>query len=222
MVRRWSYIDSTLLHADLTPVSRGHRFKVFKKNTKFKRFNRGLIDFVRRKNIKRKRYINFITLSYLSSSWAKHYLQQRSLFRSMQTFNIANYGLTSLYYNTVVKLSSKNNINLGINTLSLPSKRASYLIDTNCRAILGLNSGYFNRNSITYTNKFNLNSDKSMSIGLTKYVEASSKFFLSRDTNLIKAQTDIYSSTLSSIINYVECHRKIMVLLSLMNTQNKL
>lgn len=222
MVRRWSYIDSKLLHADLIPVSRGHRFKVFKKNTKFKRFNRGLIDFVRRKNIKRKRYINFITLSYLSSSWAKHYLQQRSLFRSIQTLNIADYGLTSLYYNTVVKLSSKNNINLGINTLSIPSKRASYLIDTNCRTMLGLNDSYFNRNSITYTNKFNLNSDKSMSIGLTKYAEASSKFFLSRNINLIKAQTDIYSSTLSNIISYVECYRKIVVLLSLMNTQNKL
>jgi hypothetical protein len=117
----------------------------------------------------------------------------------------------------VVRLSSKNNVNLGINTASLPSKRALSIISLQNKTILGYEKAYFNRNSITYTNKFNINSDKSMSIGLTKYVEAPNKFFLSKDANITKSQIDLYSTTLSYTINYTECYRKVIVLLSLIN-----
>ena len=99
MVRRWSYI-STLRNANFSLDSKSlgisldnHTFKVFKKTTYFRKYNRGLTVFVRRKNILRKRKTNNIVLTFIASKWVSFYLRLRRIARYSQakyTFRIAN------------------------------------------------------------------------------------------------------------------------------------
>lgn len=70
-----------------------HTFKVFKKTTYFRKYNRGLTVFVRRKNILRKRKTNNIVLTFIASKWVVFYLRLRRIARYAQakhTFRIAN------------------------------------------------------------------------------------------------------------------------------------
>ena len=91
MVRRWSYLNTKINNTfDVDSRSLGasfenHTFKVFKKTTFFRKYNRGLTSFVRRKNIFRKRKTNNIVLSYITANWVLTYLRLRRVCRYAQS-----------------------------------------------------------------------------------------------------------------------------------------
>ena len=178
MVRRWSYLNTNITSSSFNGVAKAHRFKVFRKSTKFKKFNRGLIDFVRRKNIKRKKYINYITLSYLSSDWSKNYLNQRSILRFSQSINAHNYSLDSLQPNILIKLSKKFTFTNGFHATSIPSKIALSTLNNLKLFNIYLQNTNFSRNTITSLNTFDSNTDNLNSLGLSTYTDLNSKFYL--------------------------------------------
>ena len=189
---------------------------MFRKNTKFRKFNRGLLDFVRRKNIKRKRYINYVTLSYLTSDWSKIYLNQRSVLRFIQSINTHSYTLDSVTSNVVVKLAKKYSFLLGLNTSSMPSKRAKMLSQSLSNLGINLKSTAFNRNTISQVTKFTHNTEPLSQIGLSTYVETSTKFYLKKDISLNRAFTP-YDMLTNPVLSFVSSHRSILTLLTLLS-----
>ena len=216
MVRRWSYITETVARPEFMSVVKAHRFKVFRKNTKFRKFNRGLLDFVRRKNIKRKRYINYVTLSYLASDWSKIYLNQRSIFRFSQTMSTHPYMLNSITSDVVVKLAKKHSFSLGLNTSSIPCKRAKMLSQSLARLGINLRTNSFNRNTISQVNKFTHNTDSLSQIGLSTYVETPSKFYLKKDISNNFPLTP-YAITMGTSLSFVSSNRSVLILLTLLS-----
>lgn len=131
MVRRWSYIVNSPEQQFLPEVRKAHVFKTFRKNTKFKKFNKGLVDFVRRKNVRRKKSFSYLTLSYMSSSWAKHYINNRAIQRFYQSLFSTSFSFQSLNPELISKLALKTNYTKGINLSSIPTRRSSNLISYN-------------------------------------------------------------------------------------------
>ena len=153
MVRRWSYLTLPIEQDALLNVRKAHAFKVFRKSTKFKRFNRGLVDFVRRKNIKRKKSLNYITLSYLSSNWAKYYLNSRSITRFSQSVLLSNFTFESLNPELVKRLATKTSFTKGLHLTSIPTYRATSILKTFSNTSMNLlsrsNSGQISNKKAT-------------------------------------------------------------------------
>jgi hypothetical protein len=90
MVRRWSYLKLNVNgnfdrgSKSLDASFENHTFKVFKKTTFFRKYNRGIASFVRRKNILRKRKTNNVILTFIASKWVSFYLRLRRLCRYAQ------------------------------------------------------------------------------------------------------------------------------------------
>lgn len=217
MVRRWSYLNIKATNSHFDGVAKAHRFKIFRKSTKFKKFNRGLIDFVRRKNIKRKKYINYITLSYLSSDWSKNYLNQRSILRFSQALNMHNYSLDSLQPNILIKLSKKFTFTNGFHAASTPSKRALSTINSLKLFNIYLQNTNFSRNTITSLNTFDSNTDNLNSLGLSTYTDLNSKFYLL--TSIKNSATNLNPLNLNNrvVFNMIKSYRSIIVLLLLLS-----
>ena len=83
-------------------INHAYKFKVFKKTTKFKRYNRGLTRFIhnRKKNILRKKRSSLQFMSHVVNFWTKYYAVLRNSMRFYQSLNILNYTstLTSLAF----------------------------------------------------------------------------------------------------------------------------
>lgn len=212
MVRRWSYIKDHVSTSNFIGVSNAHKFKVFRKNTKFKRFNRGIIDFVRRKNIKRKRYVNYITLSFISSNWSKNYLNQRSILRFSQSLDIYNNSIESVEASLVTKLSVKYSYVHGLNTTSVPSKRIHSVL--NNRSPLGplVSSSNFSRNSIASVASLDKSVDNFKSLGLSSIVDSRNKFYTKSKFLHQYNLTSPFNATNTTTLTFVKCYQRIIVL----------
>ena len=196
-------------------VSKAHRFKVFRKTTKFKKFNRGLIDFVRRKNIKRKKSFNYISFSYISSSWSKSYLQLRSLSRFYQAFNTNNYTFSSLNSDLVVKLALKNNFNLGLNTFSFPTKRALNLLNSSSNNSLTSFDRTYTINTMSTLNSFDFNYRNTSKIGLSNMKESNTSYYASKSVSHLKLVTSFTQATIAPAISVASTLRSIIMILVL-------
>jgi hypothetical protein len=189
MVRRWSYLTSSLEQSALLNVRKAHAFKVFRKSTKFKRFNRGLVDFVRRKNIKRKKSINYITLSYLSSNWAKYYLNSRSIVRFSQSILSSKFTFESLNPELVKKLAVKTSFIKGLHLTSIPTYRAISILKNFSSTNINLLSRGNTRGSLISFNTHEFIRNDINKLGASNYVELSSKYFIkNRNFNILIAR----------------------------------
>jgi hypothetical protein len=113
----------------LRSVKKVHSFKVFKRSTKFKRYNRGLTKFIlnRRKYILRKKISTAISLFFIPLYWTKVYQVKRQLSRFFQSFYLLNYTMTLSSYQFVIRcydnFINQNNFyelsNFKVNTASL-------------------------------------------------------------------------------------------------------
>lgn len=157
-------------------------FKVFRKTTKFKRFNRGLIDFVRRKNVKRKKAINLLTLSYSSYNWSKYYLNLRSISRFTQALFSSDFTFISLNPELVLRLSSKFNFKQGIHTLSLPTKRGLSLIKHFRSFNLNFSRNIHSRGALLSVDNFEFKHNEISKLGASEYLDLSNKYFTSHST----------------------------------------
>jgi len=74
-------------------LSTVYKFKVFKKTTKFKRYNRGLTKFIinRKKNVLRKKRSSLQFVSHLTHFWTLSYSSLRGSIRFSQNLNMLKY-----------------------------------------------------------------------------------------------------------------------------------
>lgn len=87
-----------------------NRFKIFKKTTKFKRYNRGLTRFIinRKKYILRKKRTSFQITFNLVFHWTQIYSLSRGYSRFTQSLNVLKYSLTLSNKFFAKKVASKH------------------------------------------------------------------------------------------------------------------
>ena len=121
MVRKWSYLEnSTLPIGDDTfrNSTNLYHFKVFRKTTRFKKFNRGTTKMVRKNYARRKHRTNWFILSHITKVWVLSYLKMRQFerfFSSITCFRVCAF--TSDISIFLLKLNDVSN-KLGLNVIS--------------------------------------------------------------------------------------------------------
>ena len=214
MVRRWSYLTLPLEQSALLNVRKAHAFKVFRKSTKFKRFNRGLVDFVRRKNVKRKKSINYITLSYLSSNWAKYYLNSRSIVRFSQSILSSKFTFESLNPELVKKLAVKTSFTKGLHLTSIPTYRAISVLKNFSSTNINLLTRANTRGSLISFNNHEFVRNDINKLGASNYIQLSSKYF-TRNKNLNMLRSLNYSLMFQPTVSAITSIRAVITLLVL-------
>lgn len=136
MVRKWSYLESSTLNLDvqsLENTSQLYHFKVFRKTTRFKKFNRGITRMVRKNYARRKHRTNWLILSYITKSWVTNYLKMRQFERfysSLGRFPLdvfsTNFSVFSL---RVSMLTNRNGINIASCAKTLLSRHINNSYD---------------------------------------------------------------------------------------------
>ena len=211
MVRRWSYLISSVDQTSLLNVRKAHAFKIFRKSTKFKRFNRGLVDFVRRKNIRRKKSINYITLSYLSSNWAKHYLNSKSVARFSQSVLMNKFSFESLNPELVQRLAIKTSFTKGLHLTSLPTQRAISMLRHFSSTSVNLLSRNYTRGALLSVIDHDFKRASINRIGASSNLQISSKYFVSaRNFNLLQSLN--YALAFQPAISVASSVRSIIIL----------
>jgi hypothetical protein len=121
VVRKWSYLESHNLGLEvnfLESSTQLYHFKVFRKTTRFKKFNKGITCMVRKNYARRKHRTNWLVLSYITKSWVTNYLKMRQFERFYSTLGRFQFDAFSTNFNIFsVKLNSILNRN-GINIAS--------------------------------------------------------------------------------------------------------
>jgi hypothetical protein len=121
MVRKWSYLeaqDLSLNGQSLASTSELYHFKVFRKTTRFKKFNKGITCMVRKNYARRKHRTNWLVLSYITKSWVTSYLKMRQFERFYSALGRFQFDAFSSNVSVFsLKLSSILNYN-GINITS--------------------------------------------------------------------------------------------------------
>lgn len=95
MIRKWSYLENDIELVNTKSflgILNKHRFKIFKKTTKFKKYHIGISKSVmfRKKYAKRKHYSNYINRLYITKYWMTNYLKMRQFVRFYQAINMFN------------------------------------------------------------------------------------------------------------------------------------
>lgn len=215
MVRRWSYLGITPSNYKAEGVLSAHKFKVFRRNTKFKRFNRGIIDFVRRKNVKRRRIMNFLTLSYLTSDWAKFYLNNKSVTRYAQGLYMFNTTWDTLASNVTIRLAKKHSYLAGFYLSSIPSKRALSTINYLNNFNINLATKNYNNNTLISVNNYQ-SVDPIIQIGASTLIESNFKLYIRNKSHL--AYPSLSTLSLNSTLSSVMAYRSTLILLTLFST----
>jgi hypothetical protein len=100
------------------PLEALKTFKVFRKTTRFKKFNRGVTLMVRKKYAKRKYKTTWLFLTYTTQAWTSHYLKSRQFERFYQSLGLFNAKAHSADYD-VFRVSTVGFGNeIGINIFS--------------------------------------------------------------------------------------------------------
>lgn len=155
MVRKWSYINniSTFfkLNNDLSNFKRHFKFKLFRKNTRFKFKGLYFTNFNRKQVIITKRRTNLKLYIVLSSNWVKPILNYKHIINFIQTKFLFQVSFPYAY-NNITKVSNKLKDLLGlglygINVVRLKSKFFKNFLPINSKLPL-------DNTNITYNNKF--------------------------------------------------------------------
>jgi hypothetical protein len=125
MVRKWSYLETRDLDLDMQSfesTSQLYHFKVFRKTTRFKKFNKGITRMVRKNYSRRKHRTNWLVLSYITKSWVTNYLKMRQFERFYSALGRFQFDTFSSNFDIFsIKLNSILNHN-GINIVSCSKK----------------------------------------------------------------------------------------------------
>jgi hypothetical protein len=132
MVRQWSYLNAfNLIHVGaLSPIKSLKIFKVFRKTTRFKKFNKGITLMVRKKYAKRKYQTTWLFLTYVTEAWTRHYLNSRQFERFYQALGLFNARAYSADYDVFkvssLGLESSNGINILSCTKNITERYINY------------------------------------------------------------------------------------------------
>lgn len=124
MVRKWSYLNKSGIgvvdDSLINPVSL-YQFKVFRKTTRFKKFNRGITKMVRKKYARRKHRTNWLVLSHVSKFWALSYLKMRQFERFFSSLSQTGFRAFSADVNVFMMKISEVFNRSGLNISSCTS-----------------------------------------------------------------------------------------------------
>lgn len=121
MIRKWSYINSTttVISALRTKTSVNlhtkFKFKIFRKTTRFKKYNISYTSFVRTLPVLRKRRVDWKYYFVISSQWVKPLLKNKQFISFIQTKFLHNYTFSYNYIPIFQRKSHQLNlIGIGI------------------------------------------------------------------------------------------------------------
>lgn len=125
MVRKWSYLENTNMSLSKSVFDESlslYHFKVFRKTTRFKKFNRGITKMVRKNYARRKHRTNWFVLSHITKAWASSYLRMRQFerfFNSITRFTFCAFSPdVSVFLLKLPEISNKSGINVASCTKS--------------------------------------------------------------------------------------------------------
>ena len=120
MVRKWSYLNSFnhIMNKDLLPIKALKTFKVFRKTTRFKKFNKGITLMVRKKYAKRKYKTTWLFLTYTTQAWTSHYLKARQFERFFQSLGLFNAKAYAADYDVFRVSTAGSGTETGVNIFS--------------------------------------------------------------------------------------------------------
>ena len=136
MIRKWSYIIPSL-HNNLhnTPLKSRFKFKVFRKTTRFKKYNLSYTSFIRKQVVLKKRRVGWKKYIILSSDWVKPLLSLKHLVSFTQNKSLYTNTTTSPYFNIFSKKSQQLNLvgfgTYALNHTALNSKMLSFFNKNN-------------------------------------------------------------------------------------------
>lgn len=215
MVRRWSYLNYKqnavfdVSSKSLETSIENHAFKVFKKTTFFRKYNKGIASFVRRKNILRKRKTNNIILNYITTKWVTFYLRARRLYRYIQSsfiFSIAR-AIAS-----VDSFNSKSKIFGFITgaTITSISKRSS--------KVLIANAFYNSRNATVYLpNTIDKQDTLLSNVLFSSYISSKHNFYNLTNFNSVDFINSMSLLLYKQVMKSIILLRSIIITCSLLN-----
>lgn len=94
-------------------VRKVHSFKVFKKSTKFKKYNKGLTKFImnRKKYTLRKKVTSLINKFMVPLDWANYFSKKRQLIRFYQSYSILSYCTPTVNNKILLRLNDTTSSN---------------------------------------------------------------------------------------------------------------
>jgi hypothetical protein len=100
MIRKWSYINNTLITLNsFYNLNLRYNLKIFRQNTRFKNVNQGFTNFSRKAVVLRHRRLGWKVYFIISSVWSKYTLVSKKLISFIQVKLITNFTLTFPYTN---------------------------------------------------------------------------------------------------------------------------
>jgi hypothetical protein len=122
VIRKWSYINNYTLYNSLqlrtTPIYDRFKLKIFRKNTRFKKYNNSYTFFTRKIVALRSRRLSWKSYIILSSGWVKLYLSFKKLVTYTQNNLMYNYSTHYAFSKMFLKKSPLLNL-IGINMFSI-------------------------------------------------------------------------------------------------------
>jgi len=226
MVRKWSYLNSFdhISNKNLTPFKELKTFKVFRKTTRFKKFNKGITLMVRKKYAKRKYKTTWLFLTYTTQAWTSHYLKSRQFERFFQSLGLFNAKAYSADYDVFRVSTIGSAIETGVNIFSCSWKIAKHYLNSRSTLQSPLQARLIKDSKVSYIHAQNL-TDLSKS-------DAAYPLATNYDNILYHPHTEninpnVYSQLLKGLntssflysAHYVVVCRQILTLLTLKSSQ---
>jgi hypothetical protein len=150
MVRKWSYIINKQANILKTQqkLTQRFKFKIFRKNTRFKNFNINFSVFTRKKAIIYKRRTSWKNYLVIASQWTKSTINSKQIINysqnknkyGLQTASIQNISLSNTYVNFKVIPISPSQEPFVVNLLKVTSKLSNQFF---LNKIIYLNSNQY-------------------------------------------------------------------------------
>lgn len=221
MIRKWSYLNEINLNPKNESIcffKKIYNLKVFKKTTRFKKYNIGYTFMVRKQYSKRKHQTSWINLSYITKSWVHIFLKSKQFIRFYQSlglFNLQSYSASMLVFTK--KLNEINNFN-GINSFACSKKILLPFLKFK-------NSNIFFQNPLKNNTSFGVLVRDSNSLNLSNSItpnlvqhENSLYPVIPHQLNLTSYFNNYLLLNLKHITNFLVVIYQILIYLSLKNT----
>ena len=226
MVRKWSYLNSldNTSSNSLTPFKALKTFKVFRKTTRFKKFNKGITLMVRKKYAKRKYKTIWLFLTYTTHAWTSHYLQSKQFERFFQSLGLFNAKAYSSDYD-VFRISTLSSvIETGVNIFSCSWRIAKHYLNPKSSLQSTLQTRLIKDSKLSYVHASNLTD---LSKSESAYPLATNYDNILYHPHTENINPNIYSQLLQSLNNTTFSYtthqtvlcRQILILLTLKSFQ---
>ena len=221
MVRKWSYLKTfnSTTPSTLLPIKTVKSFKVFRKTTRFKKYNRGITKIVRRKYMTRKRKSTLLFAYYITKNWVYHYLKLRQFERFYQSFGVSNIAAYAADFD-VFKVAPEHINDGGIHIFSTTKSLFSFFQQKNASIYSSLKQSRIKNSKQTFiqTNSFEVLSNSSLSYPIAanldnyEYHVMSTPSTVEQNSQILKT---LQLLQVNSSLRFTQIYNQILILLSL-------